>query len=166
MTPVATEPHPAPASMLPLAPVAPSPTPAEQALALVRRSGSEIDALLARVFEQAAVGIALVGLDGDEREIVLEANPSFAAIFGRTIGALRGTAAMTLSVDPSHAPALARANEELERGTAEVQRGQYRFVRGDGERIWLDVTVSLVRTDAGLPRYRLVHAVDVSAQRG
>jgi len=165
MSPLATEPHRAPATM-PVAPLAPAPTPAEQAVALVRRSGAEVDALIARVFDRAAVGIALVGLDGDEREVVLEANPSFAAIFGRTIGAVRGTTAISLGVDPSHAPALAHANEELERGAADVQRGQYRFARADGERVWLDVTVSLVRDAAGVPRYRLVHAVDVTAQRG
>ncbi len=123
-----------------------------------------MDALLVHVFEHAAVGIAVVGLDEAEREVVLEANASFAGILGRTIGALRGTCALSASVDPAHAPAVTRAMEELLRGTVAVHRGQYRFLRADGERVWLDLTASLVRDAEGASRHLLVHVIDVTAQ--
>jgi PAS domain S-box-containing protein len=158
MAPVATE--------LPVRPTAAaSPSPAEEAAALVARSRVQVDALLVQVFEHAAVGIAVVGNDGEECEVVLEANASLAAIFGRTIGALRGTRALSASVDPAHAPALARATEELLRGTVAVHRGQYRFRRADGECLWLELIASLVHDDDGVPRRRLVHVLDVTAQR-
>jgi len=139
--------------------------PAVAAAALAARSRAEVDALLGVLFERAAVGIALVGLDGPEREVVLEANASFAAILGRTLGALRGTRALVASVDPAHAPGLARAMEELMRGTAAVHRGEYRFTRADGERVWLDLTASVVGGADGAPRHRVVHVLDVTAER-
>ncbi len=143
----------------------PGPTPAEQAAALAARSRRRVDALLGRVFEHAAVGMAVVGLEGAECEVVLEANASFAAILGRSIGALRGTPALSACVDPAHAPAVARAMEELQRGAAPVHRGEYRFVRADGERVWLDLTASLVRDGGGAARHRLVQVLDVTARR-
>lgn len=133
--------------------------------ALAARSRADVDALLDLLFERAAVGIALVGLDGAEREVVLEANDSFAAIFGRSLGALRGTRALSTTVDPAHAPGLARAMEELLRGGGAVHRGEYRFTRADGERVWLDLTASVVGGVGGAPRHRLVHVLDVTAQR-
>jgi PAS domain S-box-containing protein len=144
----------------------PAPTPAEEAAALAARSRRQVDALLGRVFEHAAVGMAVVGLDGAEREAVLEANASFAAIFGRSIGALRGTPVLSACVDPAHAPAVARAMEELQRGAVPIHRGEYRFVRAGGERVWLDLTASLVRGADGAARHRLVHVVDLTALRG
>lgn len=140
-------------------------TGAVEAAALAARSRAEVDALLALVFERAAVGIALVGLDEPEREVVLEANASFAGVFGRPLGALRGTCALSASVDPAHAPGLARAMEELLRGSVPVHRGTYRFVRADGARVWLELIASLVRDADGAPRHRLVHVIDVTAQR-
>ena len=164
MAPVATEPSASPAATRSPS-AAPAPTPAEAAAARVASSRADVDALLVHVFEHAAVGIAVVGLDEAEREVVLEANASFAGIFGRPIGALRGTRALSASVDPAHAPAVARAMEELLRGSVVVHRGEYRFLRADGERMWLDLTASLVRDADGAPRHRLVHLVDVTAQR-
>lgn len=156
----------APAGAPPAAPAPPpAPTPAQEAAALAARSRRQVDALLGRVFEHAAVGMAVVGLDGAEREVVLEANASFAAIFGRSIGALRGTPALSACVDPAHAPAVARAMEELLRGDVPVHRGEYRFARADGERMWLDLTASLVCDPGGAPRHRLVHVLDVTARR-
>jgi len=137
--------------------------PAAEAAGLAARSRAEVDALLGILFESAAVGIALVGLDGPEREVVLEANASFAAILGRTLGALRGTRALSAGVDPSHAPGLARAMEELQRGPGTVHRGEYRFTRADGERVWLDLTASVVGGTDGAARHRLVHVLDVTA---
>lgn len=158
MAPVATEP-------VTRAAAAPAPTPAEEAAALVARSRVAVDALLVQVFEQAAVGIAVVGMDGEECDVVLEANASFAAILGRTIGALRGTRALSASVDPAHAPAMARAVEELLRGTVAVHRGQYRFRRADGDCVWLELIASLVHDADGVPRRLLVHVLDVTTQR-
>jgi PAS domain S-box-containing protein len=168
MTLVAIEPSAVPVAPSPGGTPTPqpaAPTPAQEAVAQVRRSSAEIDALLARVFEHAAVGVALVGLAEGEHDVVLEANASFAAIFGRALGALRGTCALSASIDPAHAPALARAMEQLLLGAVDVHRGQYRFLRADGERRWLDVTASMVRDPDGQLRYRLVHLLDVTAER-
>jgi PAS domain S-box-containing protein len=168
MTLVASEPSAvrgAPSADVTPTPQPAAPTPAQQALAQVRRSSAEIDALLARVFELAAVGVALMGLAEGEDDVVLEANASFAAIFGRSIGALRGTCALSASIDPAHAPALTRATEQLLLGAVDVHRGQYRFLRADGERRWLDVTASIIRDPDGRSRYRLVHVLDVTAER-
>ncbi len=116
-----------------------------------------------RAFDDSATGMAVVGVRGRERDVVLDANESLARVAGRPREELVGTRALLAIVDRADAPALAHGMEELLRGA--VHRGEYRLVRPDGTRAWLHLTASLVRDADGSPRYRLVQAIDVTERK-
>ena len=118
-----------------------------------------------RAFDDSATGMAVIGVDGDRRDVLLDANESLARIFGGSREELVGTRALSAMVDSQHAPALARGMEALARGTDAVHHGEYRVVRPDGVPIWLDMTASLVRDSDGRPLYRLVQALDVTERK-
>ena len=118
-----------------------------------------------RAFDDSATGMAVVGVEGDAREVVLEANESLARIFGTPRSALIGSRVLSEQVDPADAAALAHGMEQLMRGADAVHRGEYRAQRPDGERIWLNMTASLVRDTDGHPLYRLVQVLDVTERK-
>ncbi|MBS1870005.1 MAG: diguanylate cyclase [Actinobacteria bacterium] len=118
-----------------------------------------------RAFDDSATGMAVVGVDGARRDVLLDANDSLGRIFGCAREELVGTRALAAMVDPQHAPALARGMDELLRGADAVHHGEYRVVRPDGVHIWLDMTASLVRDEDGRPLYRLVQALDVTERK-
>ena len=118
-----------------------------------------------RAFDDSATGMAVVGVEGERRDVLLDANDSLGRIFGCPREELVGTRALSAMVDPQHAPALARGMEELLRGADAVHRGEYRVVRPDGAHMWLDMTASLVRDGDGRPLYRLVQALDVTERK-
>ncbi|HEU4702597.1 MAG TPA: diguanylate cyclase [Conexibacter sp.] len=118
-----------------------------------------------RAFDDSATGMAVVGVEGSQRDVLLDANDSLGRIFGCAREELVGTRALSAMVDPQHAPALARGMEELTRGSDAVHHGEYRVVRPDSTHIWLDMTASLVRDGDGRPLYRLVQALDVTERK-
>ena len=128
-------------------------------------SQREAEERFRRAFDDSATGMAVVGVEGARRDVLLDANESLGRIFGCPREELVGTRALTAMVDPQHAPALARGMEELLRGADAVHRGEYRVVRPDGVHIWLDMTASLVRDADGRPLYRLVQALDVTERK-
>jgi diguanylate cyclase (GGDEF)-like protein/PAS domain S-box-containing protein len=118
-----------------------------------------------RAFDDSATGMAVVGVEGTQRDVLLDANDSLGQVFGCGREELVGTRALSAMVDPQHAPALTRGMEELMRGADAVHHGEYRVVRPDGAHIWLDMTASLVRDADGRPLYRLVQVLDVTERK-
>ena len=118
-----------------------------------------------RAFDDSATGMAVVGVDGEQGEVLLDANDSLARIFGCERSGLVGSRALTDLIDPAHAPAVARGTERLLRGDDSVHRCECRMVRPDGVRIWLGMTASLVRDAQGAPLYRLVQVLDVTERK-
>ncbi len=118
-----------------------------------------------RAFDDSATGMAVVGVEAESRDLLLDANDSLGRIFASTREQLVGTRAFTAMIEPGHAPALARGMEDLLRGADAVHRGEYRVVRPDGVRVWLDMTASLVRDASGRPLYRLVQVLDVTERK-
>jgi diguanylate cyclase (GGDEF)-like protein/PAS domain S-box-containing protein len=128
-------------------------------------SQREAEERFRRAFDDSATGMAVVGVEAEERDVLLDANDSLGQIFGCPREQLVGTRALSAMVDPQHAPALTRGMESLVRGGDAVHHGEYRVVRPDGVHIWLDMTASLVRDGEGRPLYRLVQALDVTERK-
>jgi diguanylate cyclase (GGDEF)-like protein/PAS domain S-box-containing protein len=118
-----------------------------------------------RAFDDSATGMAVVGVEGARRDVLLDANESLARMLGRSRESLLGSRALTESLDPAHAAAMARGMERLLRGEDPVHRCECRIAREDGARIWLDMTASLVRDGDGRPLYRLVQVLDVTERK-
>lgn len=131
----------------------------------VEAAKREAEERFRRAFDDSATGMAVVGVAGERRDVLLDANDSLARICGCPREQLIGTRALSAMVDPADAPALARGMEELLGSGERTHRGEYRIVRADGLRAWLDVTASLVRDADGGPLYRLVQALDVTERK-
>ncbi|MEY4748786.1 MAG: hypothetical protein RIQ60_1000 [Pseudomonadota bacterium] len=112
-------------------------------------------------FEQAAVGIALLGLDGQW----IRVNRRLCDILGYTDAELR-----RLSVaDISHPEDLEVDVEQMRRLVSGEDSAPFqmekRNIRKDGSVVWIDLTVTLVRTAAGAPDYFVSAVADISARR-
>jgi diguanylate cyclase (GGDEF)-like protein/PAS domain S-box-containing protein len=105
-------------------------------------------------FEDAPIGMALVGLDG----MIQRVNANLCAATGRTEQELLGVALeeLTPEEDRDGSPWPAEAGIEVER----------RFTRGDGSVGWGLWQHSLVRDRGDEPAYWVSHVLDISARKG
>ena len=109
----------------------------------LRRSSALIDseARFRATFENAAVGVALVGSDGS----ILRANNSFARMLGYSIEELKARTFQDLAHPDDLATNLSVFNKTLI-GEAESYCIEKRYVRKDGGIVWASLTVGSVRT--------------------
>jgi len=108
-------------------------------------------------FVMAAVGMAIIGLDGR----ILDANPAFRRLTGRPSHELIGLNWRTL-VHPDDAVRLGRT---LPLGPEPQDHGEWGVVRPDGCLAWASVWSSVVTDPDGQPLYVLVQAQDVTRRR-
>ncbi|MFG1359397.1 sensor domain-containing protein [Xanthobacter pseudotagetidis] len=112
-------------------------------------------------FEQAAVGIIHIALDGR----ILRANQTFCAFVGYSREELLGQH-YTFLTYPADQAKDARDIAALSEGqTTNIKESEKRFRRKDGSDIWLDCSVSLAREDDGAPSYLIVVSQDASERR-
>jgi PAS domain S-box-containing protein len=107
-------------------------------------------------FEQAAVGVAHVGLDGRW----LDVNRRLAAIVGYERDELLGLTFQDLTHPDDLAADLAQMRALL---AGEIATGamEKRCIRKDGEVVWVQLTVSLVRRPDGAARYFIAVVEDI-----
>ena len=108
------------------------------------------------LFEQAQAGMAFTTLDGH----ITTVNPAFCELVGYSDAELR-----TLSLhDITYAddvPALHEAMQEMLAGEEEGRRIEKRYTRKNGEHVWADLTMRLVRSPDRKPLYFQTVAVDI-----
>jgi two-component system NtrC family sensor kinase len=131
-------------------------TEREQALARLEESERRFKA----TFEQAAVGIAHVGVSGQ----VLRANVKLAEIFGYTKEELIAHGFTDLTHSDDMGPDLDLAMKVLD-GEIPMYSLEKRYRRRSGEYIWCNLTVSLVRKPDGMPDYFISVIEDISRRR-
>ena len=119
----------------------------------------ERDRLFASMFEHAAIGIALVDMDGHP----VESNPALHRMLGYTADEL-GRMVFTDFTHPEDAAADWELFEELCRGERDHYHMTKRYIRKDGELVVGHLTVSLLRDDAGAPEYAIGMVEDVTAR--
>ncbi len=111
-------------------------------------------------FEEAALGMAHVGLDGRWLHI----NRKLCEIVGYTRDELL---AMTFQdiTHPDDLPAdLAHAHDLLD-GKADRYSMEKRYLRKDGSLVWVNLTASLLRDPDGTPRYFISVVEDITARK-
>src|SRR5687767_3347829 len=118
------------------------------------------NALFRATFEQAAVGIAHVSR---ERRI-LRANRRFAALLGRQVEELVGRHIQDFS-HPDDIEQVAVRREPLYRGELDGIVAEKRYLRPDGEVIWLRVTISLAHDERREPEYEIAVYEDISERK-
>jgi PAS domain S-box-containing protein len=111
-------------------------------------------------FEQAAVGIALVGLDGR----FLRVNDRLCAILGFTREELLrlNFAELTAPEDLDHS---LQARNDMLAGKRASYSAEKRYRRKSGEIIWANLVTSLERTEAGQPKYFISVLEDITARK-
>ncbi|WP_459647532.1 putative bifunctional diguanylate cyclase/phosphodiesterase [Kitasatospora sp. Ki12] len=127
---------------------------ADRLLAALRASESRFRA----AFCDAVIGMALI----DPEDRIIEVNPAFASLIGRSVGELVRTHLHEI-IDPEGMPD--RLFSELVRGERERFRVEKQLKHREGHEVWSKVTVSLIRDGAGRPLYTLALVEDITEQR-
>jgi PAS domain S-box-containing protein len=117
-------------------------------------------ARLRAVYETLQTGIAEATLEGR----ILDANEAFCRIVGYGREELRAMGYQDLT----HPDDLAREDDayrRLQAGETRSYRLEKRYRRKDGATVWVDLTTSLVRDDAGRPLYGVGAVQDVTERQ-
>jgi len=134
---------------------------AEQAL--TRRAADELEKSEARfraMFENAGIGIGLVGLDRRP----LEVNAAFAEITGYSPEELLQITGVQLSYVDDLDIGMPELQDVLE-GKINSYQVEKRYVRKNGEIYWVRLTNSVVRTAEGEAQYMVVMLEDIDEQK-
>ena len=111
-------------------------------------------------FEQAAVGITHVGPDGH----FLRVNQKLCDIVGYTRDELLARTFQDITHPDDLNADLALLHEMLD-GHIETYTMEKRYLRKDGNEIWIALTVALVRDDAGMPDYFISVVADIAERK-
>ena len=111
-------------------------------------------------FEQAAVGVAEVAIDG---HFVL-INQRFADIAGRTREELLGCTFQEIT-HPDDLANNVESLRQLHAGEISTYTTKKRYLRKDGATVWVNLTVSLIAGSSGQTKHFLAMAVDITESK-
>ncbi|SFN12797.1 diguanylate cyclase/phosphodiesterase with PAS/PAC sensor(s) [Pseudonocardia ammonioxydans] len=109
------------------------------------------------VFENTALGISVSDIDGQ----VLEANRALTAMLGYRPGELVGRSVFEF-IHPEDTPEMWPQIEAMLEGRVGHVRMEKSYFRKDGEQVWTQLVVSLIRDPEGSPRYLVAMVEDVT----
>ncbi|HET9662770.1 MAG TPA: PAS domain S-box protein, partial [Burkholderiales bacterium] len=112
------------------------------------------------IFDQAAVGITRVDLEG----VLVDANQKFCNLLGYPRDELIGKAIRDIT-HPDDYGRGARYRAQLTVGTMRSVAGEKRFVRRDGSTIWTRRTMSTACDEAGNPQYVISVVEDITERK-
>ena len=113
-----------------------------------------------RAFEDASIGMAVADLDMR----VIEPNPAFCALLGRTAEEIIGRRVRQFT-HPDDRDVNVSLHNELASGRSSSYRLVKRYLRPDGGVVWAQITVSLVRDRRRRPRYVYAQIEDITERR-
>jgi diguanylate cyclase (GGDEF)-like protein/PAS domain S-box-containing protein len=119
-------------------------------------SEREIETRFRTLFEQAQAGMVFANLDGH----ITTVNPTFCELLGYTDSELRSLSLLDITHVDDQAVMQAAMHEMLIGGEEGV-RIEKRYRRKDGEIVWVDLTMRLVRGPEEKPLYFQTVAVDI-----
>ncbi len=111
-------------------------------------------------FESAAIGMALVGLDGRWMEV----NDAVCELLGYSREELLSTNFQSIT-HPDDLEADLEQAHRLLRGEIQTYRLQKRYIHKKGHTVWVLVSASLVRDDGGAPLYGLAQIQDITQSK-
>lgn len=120
----------------------------------------EREELFRATFEQVAVGMAHVGLDGSW----LRVNSRLCEITGYARAEILGMGFDGLT-HPDDLQSDTRALAEFVAGERETYTAEKRYIRKDGTVIWVQITVSLRRSEDGIPLHFVMVVEDISDRK-
>jgi diguanylate cyclase (GGDEF)-like protein/PAS domain S-box-containing protein len=111
-------------------------------------------------FEEAGVGMAIIGLDGR----LLKVNRELAELLGTTEAALLAGRGMLDVSHPDDAAARLDDFARMASGQQDRYKRDRRYLRADGSVVWGATTISLVRDADGTPLYSFGQLEDITAR--
>lgn len=111
-------------------------------------------------FEEAPIGMALIGLDGR----FMRVNRAYSELTGYAPAELEGSAT-TLVTDPAEDERGAAAMRAVLAGEMPQYSGDRRLRHAGGQLIWVAFSVACIRDDTGHPQHFLAQVIDVTARR-
>lgn len=133
---------------------------ADPYIPVIERALQESEERFRAIFDQAAVGISQVDLHGHW----LLVNQKLCAILGYTYEELQGRTFQDVTFPDDLDTDLAYVNQLLA-GTRTNYTMEKRYVRKDGEVVWINLAVSLVRDAAGQPAYFISVVEDINLRK-
>ena len=124
------------------------------------RAAREHERRLKESFEQAAVGISRVGLDG----VLVEVNQKFCDMLGYSKDELTGKAVAEITHSDDYGQGSQYRSQLTHRATKAVS-GEKRFVRKDGSVMWARRTMSAACDEAGNPQYVISVIEDITERK-
>ena len=112
------------------------------------------------IFEQAAMGVARLGLDG----AWLEVNQKLCAILGYPQQSLLSKCCQDLT-HPEDLPMFQAAVNQIINNEIISHTSKKRYYRGSGDIVWVKVTISLVRNINNQPDYFISITEDITSQK-
>ena len=116
----------------------------------------EMETRFRTLFQQAQAGMAFTSLDGH----ITTVNPAFCELVGYSEDELTTLSLLDIT-HPDDAAALQDAMQTMLHGDEEGRRIEKRYTRKNGEHVWVDLTMRLVRDPDGGPLYFQTVAVDI-----
>jgi PAS domain S-box-containing protein len=118
------------------------------------------EAQLRSMFDNAAIGICLVTIEGR----IVKGNPAFLSMLGLDSQEVAGRA-VTDIVHSDDAAGPAEMLRELIEGRRDVFQIEHRVPFRRGGELWVNVTLSLVRDEAGAPLFVIVMMDDITERK-
>lgn len=113
-----------------------------------------------RLFAEAPVGIALTGLDGR----FIQNNPAFCRLLGYSEKELAGMPFVNVT-HPDDAKNNRAAAEHLAKGAMKLYETDKRYIRKDGDVVWVHMRVTVLRNSEGAPQCFLASFEDITWRR-
>ena len=120
----------------------------------------DLDARFESIFEHAGIGIAMTGPDGKW----LRVNGKMCAILGYDRQELLTTSFQAITYPDDLADDL-EAVEKFEAGTLTAITKEKRYIKKDGQPVWVSLTVAVIRHPDGTPSYYIVTVEDIQSRR-
>lgn len=124
------------------------------------RERARLEGLFRRIFENAAVGIAHLDVEGRW----LRVNDRLCEIVGRARDELHHTSIHALAV-PTDREATLAACEALAAGAIDSHRSECRFVTKQGHETWVDLVISAERESSGRVEHLVAVVQDISERK-
>jgi diguanylate cyclase (GGDEF)-like protein/PAS domain S-box-containing protein len=115
-------------------------------------------------FDQAPIGMALIGLTDQDAGKFLQVNQKLSSITGYSPGELLGKTVKSLLSAEEH-PSAAISLALTSQGADPPPHAERRWVCADGSIIWLMSSVTVIRDASGSPRHCVCQFLDVTARR-
>jgi diguanylate cyclase (GGDEF)-like protein/PAS domain S-box-containing protein len=120
----------------------------------------EVQKAFRHAFDDAPIGMGLANTDG----VLFRVNRALATMLGYDHDELVGKSVVDLTHPDDRGETMNRRTD-LQQGATDGYNMQKRFLRKDGSAVWIALSVSLVRDEAGKPLYSIGQVEDITDRK-